>query len=170
MTAQTGDLTRLGNIPDDYVHVEKIITPGDDLALPDAYLKWYEVRRTEAAIPDEIRDAAREFLRAETAAGRLDISGELGFVVLHLCGDSFFFLIVCTWREQNEMWETLYGRDAGTADRFTPIPQGSHLEVMCVWESPAILHEHQAWSRYLRTARDETAKRAYIEDRFTGSV
>lgn len=44
------------------------------------------------------------------------------------------------------------------------------MEVICVWELGAVLHEHQAWTRYLRSSRDEKAKRAYLNDQFTGSV
>jgi hypothetical protein len=170
MTTSLPDLAQLGNIPAEYQHHDKLITPSDGLALPDAYLKWYEVRWPGAEIPAELGTDAREFLRAEAAAGRLDISGELGFVIHHLCGESFYFLIVCTWRNQNEMWETLYGQDLATGGGYRLIPQGSHLEVICVWELGAVLHEQQAWSRYLRSARDEQAKRAYLQDQFTGTV
>ncbi len=170
MTTSLPDLTELGNIPADYSHIHKLITPSDGLALPSAYLKWYEVRRPEVEIPDGLREDAREFLRAEVAAGTLNIDGELGFVIHHLCGESFYFLIVCTWRNQNEMWETLYGQDMATGGGYRLVPQGSHLEVICVWELGAVLHEQQAWSRYLRSARDEQAKRDYLEDRFTGTV
>jgi hypothetical protein len=104
------------------------------------------------------------------AAGKLNIDGELGFVIHHLCGESFYFLIVCTWRNQNEMWETLYGQDMSAGGGYQLVPQGSHLEVICVWELGAVLHEQQAWSRYLRSARDVQAKRDYLEDRFTGTV
>lgn len=95
MTAHTSDLSAVGNIPGDYEHITKLITPGDDLVLPGAYLKWCDVHRPDDVIPDDVRAEAREFLRTETKTGRQDISGELGFVVFHLCGESFFFLIVC---------------------------------------------------------------------------
>lgn len=170
MTAHTSNLSAVGNIPRDYEHITKLITAGDDLVLPDAYLKWYDVRRADAVIPDEVRAEAREFLHTETKTGRLDIRGELGFVIFHLCGESFFFLIVCTWRNQNEMWETLYAQDTSVGGGFELVPQGTHMEVICVWELGAVLHEHRAWTRYLRSPRDEKAKRAYLNDQFTGSV
>src|SRR5947207_7523759 len=91
-------LVDLGNVQPGYQHYPKLITPAEDLVLPQAHLKWYDVRRDAAAIDDNVRLQAREFLLAETSSGRLNITGELGFVILHLCGESFFFLIVCTWR------------------------------------------------------------------------
>jgi len=163
-------LAGIGNIPAEYRHEPKLIIPGDDLVLPHAHLKWYDVRVAEAAIPDDLRTEARDFLRSEAEAGRLDITGELGFVILHLCGDSFFFLIVCTWRNANEMWESLYTKDTTVAGPFQMVPQGTHLEIICVWELGAVLHEQQAWTRYLYSARDEQAKLAYLGDRFTGSA
>ena len=170
MTTSLPDLTELGNIPAEYQHITKLITPADGLALPDAYLKWYEVRRPEAEIPAELQADARAFLQSEAAAGRLDLRGELGFVIHHLCGQSFYFLIVCSWRNQNEMWETLYGQEMATGGGYQLVPQGTHLEVICVWELGAVLHEQQAWSRYLRSPRAEQDKRNYLEDRFTGTV
>jgi hypothetical protein len=163
----TVSIADLGNVPAEYRHHPKTITPGDDLVLPAAHLKWYEVRREDAAVSGEVRDEARAFLRAETEAGRLEISGELGFAILHLCGESFYFLIVCTWRNVNEMWESVYTNDGSG---FTPVVQGPHLEVICVWELGVVRHEQQAWTRYLYSARDERAKLAYLHDRLTGSA
>lgn len=170
MTTQLPDLTKFGNIPSDYVHAPKFAEPGEDLALADGYLKWYDVRPEQAVIPDEVRAEARQFLQAESEAGRLTLDGDLGFVVFHLCGESFYFLIVLTWRNQNEMWESLYGQDVQQGGGFRMIPQGTHLEVICVWELGAVLHERQAWTEYLMSARDEQAKAAYLNSRFTGPV
>ncbi|MDQ0938496.1 hypothetical protein QFZ67_000201 [Streptomyces sp. V1I1] len=44
----------------------------------NAYLKWYDVHHTELAVAPEVREEARGFLRAEAAAGRLDLRNELG--------------------------------------------------------------------------------------------
>jgi hypothetical protein len=171
MTTNLARLSTMGNvIPADYRHYPKVITPAADLELPNAYLKWYDVRRSEATIGDDRRDEAREFVRSEVEAGRLKIDGELGFVIHHLCGESFYFLIVCTWRNANEMWESVYGRDLSEGGPFRLVPQGDHLEVICVWELGAVLHEQRAWIRYLYSGRDEQAKLAYIEDRFSGTI
>lgn len=170
MTTQLPDLSRFGNIPSDYKHIPKIAVPGEDVALPDGYLKWYDVRAEDAVIPAEVRTEAREFLRSESESGNLKLDGDLGFVIFHLCGESFYFLIVLTWRHQNEMWETLYAQDLKTGGGFSLVPQGTHLEVICVWELGAVVHERQAWTDYLNSARDEEAKVAYLQSRFTGLV
>ena len=73
-------------------------------------------------------------------------------MIFHLCGESFYFLIVLTWRNQNEMWESLYGQDVAKGGGFQLIPQGTHLEVICVWELGAVVHERQAWTEYLMSA------------------
>lgn len=170
MTTQLPDLSRFGNIPSDYKHIPKLVVPGEDVALPDGYLKWYDVRAQDAVIPAEVRAQAREFLHSESDSGRLKLDGDLGFVIFHLCGDSFYFLIVLTWRNQNEMWETLYAQDLSTGGGFSLVPQGTHLEVICVWELGAVVHERQAWTDYLNSARDDEAKAAYLQSRFTGLV
>jgi hypothetical protein len=170
MTTQLPDLTRLGNIPSDYLHIPKIAVPGEDVVLPDGYLKWYDVRAEDAVIPDEVRAEAREFLASESGSGTLKLDGDLGFVIFHLCGESFYFLIVCSWRNQNEMWETLYAQDVKDGGGFRLVPQGTHLEVICVWELGAVLHERQAWTQYLMSARTEADKVAYLRNRFTGPV
>jgi len=170
MTTNVRRLANMGNVDADYRHRPKLITPAGDLELPDSYLKWYDVRYPDATITDDARSAAREFVRSEIEAGRLDIAGDLGFVIHHLCGESFYFLLVCTWRRANEMWETVYGRDDNDGGPFHLVPQGTHLEVICVWELGAVLHEQQAWTRYLYSARDEPAKLRYLSDKFTGTV
>jgi hypothetical protein len=162
-------LAGLGNVPDDYRHIDKQACPAPDIALPGGYLKWYDVHRDGAEIPAGTRTQARDFLRSEATAGRLDLRDELGFVVLHRCGESFYFLLVCTWRNCNEMWQTLYSR-AGD-DAFGPVERaGEHLPVQCVWEMGATAHERLAWTRYLMSERDDAAKRGYLADRFSGSV
>ena len=170
MTEADVRLAGIGEVPADYRHHPKRIEPGEDLALPDAYLKWYEVRKHDAVVTDEIRAEAAGFIRAEAESGRLDISGELGFAILHLCGESFYFLIVCTWRHANEMWETVYTKDAAGTEPFELVPQVTRMEVVCVWELGAVLHEQQAWTRFLYSDRDEKAKLEYIADRFTGEA
>jgi hypothetical protein len=156
------------NVPDSYEHYPKVIIPGDDLVVDQTHLKWYDIRREEALITEDVKREARAFLRAEIDGGRLNIPGELGFVILHLCGESFFFLIVCTWRNTNELWETAYAKDGVRA--FQLVPTGMHKPTFCVWELGAVIHEQKAWSRFLYSARNEEARLAWISDRFTGVV
>jgi len=39
------DLARFGHVPATYRHHARVVTPGDDVALPHGLLKWYEIRR-----------------------------------------------------------------------------------------------------------------------------
>jgi hypothetical protein len=169
-TTHLPDLSAFGNLPGDYQHTAKLAVPGEGLALSDGYLKWYDVRPEQAMIPAEVRAQAREFLRSESDSGGLELNGDLGFVLLHLCGKSFYFLIVCTWRNQNELWQTLYAQDLQYGGGFRLVSRSHHLPVMCVWELGAVLHERRAWTAYLTSARDEEAKHGYLQSRFSGPV
>ena len=59
---------------------------------------------------------------------------------------------------------TSSGRPSGrrTATTRSPSVRGSfestHRPTFCVWELGAVWHEQQAWSRYLRSSRDESAE------------
>ncbi|GIM90678.1 hypothetical protein [Paractinoplanes toevensis] len=152
------------NVDEDYRHITKMITPGPPLVLPDVYLKWYAVCRADQSIDSA---EARAFLAGEVAAGRLAITGDVGFVIHHLSGEHVHLLLVCTWRGNNEMWETVYISDAGP---FTLMPQTTHRGVMCVWEFGAVAHEHQAWTEFLRSDRTEKARQRYAESQFSGPI
>ncbi|KUL29591.1 hypothetical protein [Actinoplanes awajinensis] len=116
------------------------------------------------------RGGARAFLTAEITAGRLPISGDLGFVLHHRSGEHVHLLLVCTWRDDNEMWETVYVRDLRRDDTFALMPQTTHRGVICMWEFGVVAHEHAAWTRYLRSTRDTPAKREYAEALLTGTI
>ena len=162
-------LAGLGVIPPGYRHVSKLVRPSTAIALPGGYLKWYDVHLADVEIPFRVREQARDFLRTEATAGRLNLRGELGFVILHRCGDAFYYLLVCTWRNCNEMWQTGYARDG--EEPFALVKRTEeHVAMQCVWEMGATTHERTAWSHYLESERDEAAKRAYLADLFTGAV
>jgi hypothetical protein len=121
-------------------------------------------------IAPELNTEAREFLLGEIASGRLGQTGELGFVILHDCGD-VAFLLVSTWRNSNELWETAYVKQADNGIGFGPFEIGGlHKPDFCVWELGAVAHEAQAWSRYLGSARDEHAREDYFFDMFSGMI
>ncbi len=165
----SAQLAGLGNVAAGYRHHAKQVDPAGGIALPGGFLKWYDVRSPDVAILPETQDQARDFLRGEAAAGRLDLHDELGFVILHRCGEDTYFLIPCTWRNENEMWQTCYGRTGHGAFGLVE-HHGEHRATQCVWELAATAHERLAWSRYLYSARDEAAKRAYLLDVFTGEA
>ena len=153
-----------------YRHDEKLAASQPSIMLGDAILKWYDIGPIDEPVPLAIRALARRCLRDATKSGVLEVEDGLGFVILHRCGDDFYFLLVSTWRNENELWETVWAK-RGDEVLFQPWPtEGTHRPTFCVWELGAVSHEREAWTRFLRSARDEGAKRAYLRDCYSGLV
>jgi hypothetical protein len=168
MTTTTSLLTRILTsdlgIDAGYRHAPKRVTPGEPIETRGALLKWYDLHRDDQPVPAEVNRLARACL----LAGPLAATG-LGFVVLHRCGEGFYFLIVCTWRNSNEFWQTVFYKDGDAMAEFAPFPrEGEHKPTLCVWELVPVWHERQAWERFLATSRDESAALAWLADRFAG--
>jgi hypothetical protein len=147
-----------------YQHTPKQVLPQPPLALPGALLKWYALFPTDQPIPDAVRQAAGDVLTtpALTAQG-------FGFVILHRCGADFYFLIVATWRNNNELWETVFYKDGDAMPAFAPFPrEGRHLPTFCVWELVPVWHEQQAWTQFLQSARDVAAAESWLSDCYAG--
>ena len=83
-------------------------------------LKWYEIATAAAPVPAEVAELAREVLPQAAPA----LAGELGFVILHRCGDDFYFLLVCTWRNENELWETVWAKAGEHEPAFVSVAAG----------------------------------------------
>ena len=168
---QIPNLAILGNVvPDGYMYYEKLITPGEDLSLPTAYLKWYDLYPPDAPITPEQSAECRAFVRSEVESSRLKLENELGFVILHRAG-SYLLLMVNTWRNTNEIWESVYTKEVASSASYQPNTfETSHRGTFCVWELGAVWHERHAWVRFLSSKRDNDAKLAYINDRFSGKV
>ncbi len=122
-------------------------------------------------MPLAIRALARRCLRDGAKAGTLGLGDGLGFVILHRCGASFYFLLVSTWRNENELWETVWAKRGETDVFFYPWPrEGTHHPTYCVWELGAVAHEREAWARYLCSQRDEASRQSYLRDVYSGVV
>jgi hypothetical protein len=153
----------------EYVHTEKVVTSEPSLALDGTILKWYDIAPDETPVPLAVRALARRNLRDASHDGDLGDLGELGFVILHRCGDGFYFLLVSTWRNENELWESVWAKDGDNDVFFRPWPvEGAHRPTFCVWELGAVAHEREAWTRYLCSPRDDAAKRAYLRSSYEG--
>ena len=153
-----------------YRHLTKEIDSGTPIELGDSVLKWYDIAPGGESVPGPIRALARGTLRGAADSGAIDLDDDLGFVILHRCGESFYFLLVSTWRNDNELWETVWAKE-GHDSGFHPWPiEGTHRPTFCVWELGAVCHEQQAWSRFLRSERDAAAREAYLRDGFAGEV
>jgi hypothetical protein len=153
-----------------YRHATKTVEPALVIALGESWLKWYDIAPADEHVPAPIRALARGTLRGAVDSGAIELDDDLGFVILHRCGESFYFLLVSTWRNDNELWETVWAK-TGDDVGFEPWQlEGSHRPTFCVWELGAVCHERDAWSRYLGSARDADAREAYLQDTFAGDV
>lgn len=150
---------RLGVVPA-YSHSPKQICHGEAVTKPSCVLKWYEVFHPGTPISDDIRALAR----SPIDDGRIDVEG-LGFVVLHRCEKDFYFLVAVTWRNENELWETVWYKDGDTMREFEEFPRiGMHKITLCVWELAPVWHERQSWVRFLSSKRDLAAAERWLSD------
>jgi hypothetical protein len=156
-----------GSVSESYRHGPKNVRPAAAFELGATVLKWYDLAVPGTTLDDGIRREAQAFLTRETDAGRLPVGDDAGFVILHLCGDSFYFLLVNLWRGDNELWEAAYTRDDGP---FQVVRSAALKATYCVWELGAVLHEQQAWSRFLSSERTRADREAYLGDTFEGTV
>ncbi len=163
-THLAGVLAANSGIDVGYRHAPKQVAPGEALEQAGALLKWYAIYPEDRPIPDDVTHLARAHL--ETTA--LEARG-MGFVLLHRCGKDFYYLIVCTWRNSNEIWESVFYKDGDGMRDFALFPrEGAHKGMLCVWELVPAWHEQQAWVRFLNSTRDEAAAREWLRDRFAG--
>lgn len=148
-----------------YVHRPKYLVCGSPLATEHAVLKWYELASVDQPVSGAVRDLARRTLQIQ----RLDAVG-FGFVILHRCGgEGFYFLMVCTWRNNNELWETVFAKASDSAPEFVPFPrEHAHKPAFCVWELAAVEHEKRTWQRFVDSRRDEAAARLWWSNTYTG--
>jgi hypothetical protein len=152
-----------------YQHRQKFVKPGDALITSNVYLKWYDIYHEETPIPSQFVDEARSFLLSELEAGKLPLKNELGFAIHHQCSRAYI-LYICTWRNENEVWETIYFKDLTDDGTFRLLERGSTAPTFCVWVLGVVWHEQQAWARYLYSERDDAAKYVYVQDQMTGLV
>jgi hypothetical protein len=141
-----------------YRHVDKVAVP---VAAPGP-LKWYDIREPSRSISEDVRAEAHEKVAS------LVSPSDLGFVLLHLCGDDFYFLLVSRWRNENELWETVLAK-SGDAP-FELVEPGATHATFCVWELAVVNAERLAWIDFLRTARSAADLAAYQSARFSGAV
>lgn len=159
----------IGDVDPAYRPYPKLVRAGADLVLRDAYLKWYEISRQDIDL-ENLAAESREFLTVESEAGRLALENRLGFLELHRC-NSTAFLIVCTWNNDNELWQTVFVKtlELGTPFKRRTRETAGHRPIFCVWELAPVWHEREAWMRYVSSARDAAARAVYVHDRFEGA-
>ncbi len=150
--------------------IKKRITPGSKLNLQDASLKWYNLYPPESVISHEQIMESKDFIRSEIRSGKLNFENELGFIILHKAGD-YLLLLITTWRNTNEMWESIYFKKAAGEDLYKPMKfKSDHKGTYCVWELGIVWHERNAWVRFIKSKKDNKSKLAYLNDQFSGEV
>jgi hypothetical protein len=145
----------------EYRHIEKWASPLDvDGGL--SRLKWYTVRERSQEVSSTVIREASEIV------ARLIDARDVGFVLIHLCGPDFVFLIVSRWRSNNELWETVFGKTGSGA--FEPVLGGATRATFCVWELGIVGAERAAWTTFLKSERKEGDLLNYQSARFVGPV
>jgi hypothetical protein len=86
---------------------------------------------------------------------------------MHRCGEHYL-LLVCTWRSENELWESVYYDGSGKFEVWDR--NKIHLPTYCVWEMGIVYHESRAWKKFLGTDRTEVHQQNYLDDLFEGEV
>jgi hypothetical protein len=148
----------------EYRHAAKRVRTGETLETSGAILKWYAVESEDRPVPEEITRLARAYLSKVPLEAR-----GFGFVFLHRCGGDFYFLIVSTWRGNNELWETVFYKDGPRMAEFAPFPRdGVHKPTYCVWEMAAVEAERKSWTRFLLSARDARSAESWLAERYAG--
>lgn len=146
-----------------YRHYEKKVYGHGVIKSTHSRLKWYDIARGKKPIPKDIRDLATDYLSRQTEMTGTPSSQELGFVLLHRCGAGFYFLGLCTWRENNELWKTVFYFDTKKMEDFALFPQdGAHRDTFCVWELSVVGYETLAWTTYLRSGRTNKDAETYV--------
>jgi hypothetical protein len=159
-------------VDEGYRHVAKHARPASSIGLGDAVLKWYDVARPDDPVQPGVQALARRALDDAVQVDELQLGDGLGFVILHRCGSAgFHFLLVGTWRNDNELWETVWAKHDDADPGFHPwTVEDGHRPTFCVWELGVVAYERLAWAEYLGSERGAAARRAYLGDTFEGPV
>ena len=146
-----------------YRHYDKVIRSYGVIDPTIGRLKWYDINRSDQPIEQSIRDIAQSFMSYKMTSDGKPSAQELGFVLLHRCGDGFYFLGLCTWRGNNELWKTIFYLETDAMEDFALFEQDEpHKDTFCVWELAVVSHETQAWTAYLRSNRTDQDADRYL--------
>jgi len=157
-----------GRIPTSYHLQDRLLTARDPLILPGAFLKWYELRRTDESIPECLNNEARTLVTDEIASGRIAVDYGVGFVVLQYA-TPLTSLIAGSWHENREFQEALYTRDLVANTPFERAEPGDDAPIT-VWDLAPLLQERRAWTRYLFSAHQNDTQPSYLSEFLRSAV
>ncbi|MBB6370886.1 hypothetical protein [Chryseobacterium shigense] len=147
------------------IYPSKYASPKGIFAVGKTQFKWYDLATDPAEILSEDISKARTCI--ENAGENFQDKDDLGFVIMHRCGENYL-LLVCTWRNENELWESVYYDGSGIFEVWDR--NKIHLPTYCVWEMGIVYHESKAWKKFLGTDRTEIHQQDYLDDIFEGEV
>ncbi len=147
------------------VYPSKYALPKEIFTIGKTRFKWYDLAKDPAEV--SLQDIQNARTCIENAGENFQNIEDLGFVIMHRCGENYL-LLVCTWRSENELWESVYYDGSGKFEIWDR--NKTHLPTYCVWEMGIVYHESQAWKKYLGTARHESHKLEYLNNLFEGEV
>ncbi|WP_343643227.1 hypothetical protein [Chryseobacterium sp.] len=127
--------------------------------------KWYDLANDPAEVSQQDIENAQKYI--ESAEENFKNIDDLGFVIMHRCGKNYL-LLVCTWRNENELWESVYYDGSGQFEIWDR--NKTHLPTYCVWEMGIVYHESQSWKKYLGSGREDKDKETYLNHFFEGEV
>ncbi|WP_261511185.1 hypothetical protein [Chryseobacterium paludis] len=127
--------------------------------------KWYNLAENIENISTQ--DIMNAKACIENSDEKFQNINDLGFIILHRCGENYL-LLVCTWRNENELWESVYYDGSGKFEIWER--KSNHIPTYCVWEMGIVYHESQAWKKFLGTDREENSKQQYLDHLFEGEV
>lgn len=122
-----------------------------------------------ATNPDDVAGTVLTTARLilDQAAYQPSNPSDVGFVIVHRCGPAHL-LLACTWREENELWESVWTDESG---EFALLDRANdHLPTYCVWEMGIVTHETRAWRRALNDGTDTGVLDSYLADQLAGEV
>ncbi|WP_284462196.1 hypothetical protein [Chryseobacterium sp.] len=143
----------------------KYASPKGIFTVGKTRFKWYNLAKDPAEVSSQ--DIHHAKVCIENAQENFQNIDDLGFVIMHRCGENYL-LLVCTWRSENELWESVYYNGSGNFEVWDR--NKTHLPTYCVWEMGIVYHESQAWKKHLETARYESHKVEYLNNFFEGEV
>lgn len=135
------------------------------LEVENSRLKFYNLAENLNDITKQDIDNAKEVIQKNSEIFK--DHKDLGFVLNHRCGDKYL-LLVCSFRNENEIWETVYYNGSGMFEIWERKPP--HLPTFCVWEMGVVYHESKAYKEFLGTDMAEEDIQNYLNNIFEGEV
>lgn len=122
----------------------KYALPKEIFTVGKTRFKWYDLAKDPAEVSSQ--DIQNAKMCIENANENFQNIEDLGFVIMHRCGENYL-LLICTWRSENELWESVYYDGTGKFEIWNR--NKTHLPTYCVWEmgivSMNLRHGKNTW-------------------------